>query len=122
VQGGATAACFKSGGVVGRVPASRFYGPGMALLNQYPLPQFTQAAGTSFNYQSVQPSTDTMTYYPTIRGDYQVSDRLRVSGKFTGRAVPKVTNYGSLPGYTDRYPLHVWVNTISRRRTTASRR
>ena len=113
VQGGATAACFQSGGVVGRIPLNRLYGPGLALLNQYPLPQFAQAPGTNFNYQAVQPSTDSMTYFPTIRGDYQVNDRLRVSGKFTGRAVPKVTNYGSLPGYTDRYPLHVWVNTIS---------
>ena len=31
-------ACFQDGGVLGRIPVSRLYGPGMALLNQYPLP------------------------------------------------------------------------------------
>ncbi len=113
VQGGATAACFKDGGVVGRIPLSRLYGPGMALLNQYPLPQFTQATGTNFNYTSVSPTSNAMTTFPTIRMDYQVSPSLRVSGKFTGRAVRKITNFGSLPGYTDRFPLNRWVNTIS---------
>src|SRR6185312_9512552 len=31
------------------IPGSRLYAPGLAVLNQYPLPTMTQAAGTSFN-------------------------------------------------------------------------
>jgi hypothetical protein len=113
VQGGATAACFQDGGVLGKIPMSRLYGPGLALLNQYPLPQFAQAPGTNFNYVSTAPTTNGMTYIPTVRVDYQVSPQMRVSGKFTGRGVRKITNYGSLPGYTDQFPLNSWVNTIS---------
>src|SRR6187399_1708236 len=33
-----TSACFRDGGVLGRIPLSRLYGPGLALLNQYPMP------------------------------------------------------------------------------------
>ena len=33
-----------------QIPASRLYAPGVAVLNQYPLPTLTQAPGTSFNY------------------------------------------------------------------------
>ena len=42
-----TTACFRDGGVLGRVPINRLYGPGVALLNQYPLPKFRQAGEPS---------------------------------------------------------------------------
>ena len=31
-----TAACFQADGVLGRIPLDRLYGPGLAILNQYP--------------------------------------------------------------------------------------
>ena len=33
------------------IPANRLYTPGLAVLNRYPLPNVTQAAGTNYNYQ-----------------------------------------------------------------------
>src|SRR2546430_5305669 len=33
------------------IPTQRLYAPGAAVLNRYPLPNVTQAAGTNYNYQ-----------------------------------------------------------------------
>src|SRR5437016_1853866 len=46
-----TSGCFQAGGVVGRVPADRLYGLGLAILNRYPLPNKTQEINTTYNYQ-----------------------------------------------------------------------
>ena len=35
-----TRGCFQDGGVLGRIPASRHYAPGLAALNIYPLSEF----------------------------------------------------------------------------------
>ena len=45
-----TSGCFQDGGVLGRIPASRLYAPGLAILNAYPLPNVPNAAG--YNYES----------------------------------------------------------------------
>jgi hypothetical protein len=44
------AACFADGGVVGKIPQSALYAPGMAVLNWYPLPNMS-------NVPPVRPST-----------------------------------------------------------------
>ena len=38
-------ACFADGGVLGRIPVNQLYGPGMAILNQYPLPNIDPGNG-----------------------------------------------------------------------------
>ena len=38
-----TSGCFQDGGVLGRIPASRLYAPGLAILNAYPLPNVPNA-------------------------------------------------------------------------------
>ena len=48
-------ACFQDGGVVGRIPINRLYGPGIAMLNQYPLPNNPQVAGRNYNYSVTLP-------------------------------------------------------------------
>ena len=45
-----TSGCFQDGGVLGRIPASRLYAPGLAILKAYPLPNVPNAAG--YNYES----------------------------------------------------------------------
>jgi len=45
-----TSGCFKDGGVLGRIPANRLYGPGLQTLNYnglLPLPNHTQVRGES---------------------------------------------------------------------------
>ena len=44
-----TSGCFQDGGVVGRIPQSRLYGLGIAILNAYPLPNIN---GGNYNFVS----------------------------------------------------------------------
>ena len=97
-----TSGCFQDGGVVGRIPASRIYGPGLALLSRYPMPNITQAPSTAWNYQLAPPSFTNLTQQPAVRLDYQASSKLRVSWKYQGEfARSVVAPGGSLPGFTD---------------------
>src|SRR5436190_1855018 len=101
-------ACFADGGVLGKIPMNRLYGPGLAILNQYPLPNIQQAASTSYNYRILRPLQDTLTFIPAYRVDYQVSQRLRITGKWDGQTNRVIVGQGSLPGYNDtiqKFPL-----------------
>src|SRR5262245_40595516 len=70
-------ACFRDGGVVGKIPANRLYGLGQAILNRYPLPNLPQTAGLAYNYQigggsgfPDLPAVDQLLQQPAIRLDY----------------------------------------------------
>ncbi len=101
-------ACFQDGGVIGRIPINRLYGPGMALLNQYPLPNVEAAAGQSFNYTVTTPLQKTLGYTPIVRVDYQISNPLRVTAKSTNANARVVPDLGNLPGYTDQLQKFPW--------------
>ena len=103
-----TAACFQDGGVLGRIPLSRLYGPGLALLNQYPLPNAAPADGRSYNYTVATPINFTLTYTPVVRLDYVPASHVRLSGKWLGQNALVERTAGSLPGFNDtiqKYPL-----------------
>ena len=58
MQGGATAACFQDGGVLGKIPANRLYPIGLNVLNIWPIQSnVTQVAGRSYNYETTTPSS-----------------------------------------------------------------
>jgi hypothetical protein len=75
-----------------QVPTTRFYGPGLALLNLLPLPNTTQTA--NFNYSSqlpgASPRRETL-----LRVDYNITNNLRVFGHWIDDQQPTVTPYGS---------------------------
>src|SRR5712691_11558874 len=96
-----SAGCFAAGGVLGRIPADRLYPVGMALLNRYPLPNVTQTSGLNYNYQVDAPTTDNLTQQPAIRIDYQMSHKLRVTGKYSGQRARKLITPGALQGFSD---------------------
>src|SRR6476659_7703467 len=48
-------ACFRDGGVVGRIPANRLYSTGLAVLNMWPQPNIT-GAGLAYNYELTRPT------------------------------------------------------------------
>ena len=102
-----TAACFQDGGVLGRIPANRLYGLGQAILNRYPLPNRPQGAGENYNYQiggagfPDLPLVDQLLQQPAIRLDYQLSSKLRVTGKYSGQRQRVLTTPGLIPGFTD---------------------
>ena len=93
--------CFQDGGVVGRIPQSRLYGPGVALLKRYPEPNITQVAGTNYNYQLQPPAVKNLTQQPAIRMDYQLSSKLRVTGKYSGERQRRLTTPGQISPFTD---------------------
>ena len=77
------AGCFADGGVLGRIPASRLYQPGLNVLKMYPLPTSSSIIGR--NLEFVRPAEDTLSYQPAVRFDYQPFAALRVSYKFQGQ-------------------------------------
>jgi hypothetical protein len=100
-----TSGCFQDGGVLGRIPQNRLYELGLNVLRQWPEPN---TSGLDYNLETVRPEDTRLTQQPTVRVDYQMSSRLRVSGKYAGqRGTVKVTP-GSIPGFNDslsRWPF-----------------
>jgi hypothetical protein len=96
-----TAGCFKDGGVLGKIPASRLYAPGMALLKLVStMPTMTQAPGTNFNVRQYSPTMDTLSYQPAFRVDYQIASSLRVAFKMNAMNTNSGTpdQYGNFGG------------------------
>jgi hypothetical protein len=75
------AACFKDGGVLGKIPASRLYAPGMALLNMVSIQPNVAQGSTNFNTRIYSPTLKTLSYQPALRLDYQIKSDLRVAFK-----------------------------------------
>ena len=85
------------------IPQSRLYAPGIAVLNQYPLPNVTQVPGNNYNYQLNPASYNQLTQQPAVRLDYQFTPNLRISGKYSGQIQRPVVQIGSIPGFNDAY-------------------
>ncbi|MGA7235632.1 MAG: carboxypeptidase-like regulatory domain-containing protein [Bryobacteraceae bacterium] len=90
------------------IPQNRLYAPGIAVLNQYPMPTVTQAPGTNYNYQ-LQPATyNQLTQQPAVRLDYQFTPSIRISGKYSSQIQRPVSQIGGtgtngIPGFSDSY-------------------
>jgi Carboxypeptidase regulatory-like domain/TonB-dependent Receptor Plug Domain len=96
-----TRGCFQDGGVLGKIPQNRLYQAGVDLLKRYPAPNVEQAAGANYNYQVDPPSVKNNTQQPAIRIDYQLSSKLRVTGKYSGERQKRLTTPGLIQGFTD---------------------
>jgi hypothetical protein len=91
-------ACFRDGGVLGKIPQNRLYPLGLNVLKQWPEPN---VSGLNYNLETVAPEDKRLTHQPTLRIDWQQSSRLRLTTKYAGqRATVKVTP-GSIPGFND---------------------
>ena len=93
--------CFADGGVLGRIPASSLYSTGLAVLNRYPAPSLTQQPNTNYNLQIDPPKVSQTVQQPAIRLDYQLSSKVRVTGKYSGQRQAPLTTPGLIPGFTD---------------------
>jgi hypothetical protein len=96
-----TGGCFQAGGVLGRIPADRVYGAGLALLSRYPLPNVTQGPGSNYNYEVAAPTIANLTQQPAIRIDYQLSSKLRFTGKYSGQRARRLITPGTIQGFND---------------------
>ena len=97
-----TSACFRDGGVLGKIPQNRLNPASLAVLSRYPLPTQAQAAGTGYNYEVlVPPAVEDLEQQPAIRLDYQLSSKLRITGKYSGQRSRVLTRPGLIQGFTD---------------------
>ena len=85
------------------IPTSRLYGPGLAVLNRYPLPNLTQGPGQNYNWQINAPTYNYLLQQPAVKIDYQATSKLRVSGKYSAQLQSVVTTPGLIPGFSDSY-------------------
>ena len=73
-------------------------------MNLYPLPNVS-IPGAAYNYSAIQPVSKQIATEPAIKLDYQVSNALRVSGKYSGWLQKVQPVPGTIPGFNDTiYP------------------
>ena len=87
------------------IPADRLYPTGLNILKLWPLPN---AQGLNYNYENTAPIDKRLTQQPTVRVDYQISQRLRMTAKYTGQMATVKPTEGSIPGFNDtlnNYPF-----------------
>ncbi len=100
-------ACFRDGGVLGKIPANRLYSLGLNILKIYPLPNIAQ--GTGFNYQTELPANQPQRQ-DLVRIDYNLTSAWRVYGRYVKVANTQTLPYGSfvlgtnLPDYNVIFP------------------
>jgi hypothetical protein len=85
-------ACFADGGVLGRIPQSRLYAPGLAVLGIYPDSNFSAGAGVNFISEA---PNETPRREDLLRMDYQVNDNWRVTGRYMHTKEDIVQAYGT---------------------------
>jgi hypothetical protein len=87
-----TSGCFQDGGVLGRIPASRIYAPGLSALNIYPLPNFSGGAGLNFTSQNPNSSPRRE---DLLRMDFQATDNWRITGRYMKNKEDILQAYGT---------------------------
>jgi Carboxypeptidase regulatory-like domain len=111
------AACFADGGVLGRIPASRLYQPGLNTLNLWPLPNAATAPGQAYNLEVTRPTEAILSWQPAIRVDYQPTQKLRATFKYSGWQQRNQIINGTLPGFNDtkmqRPVVSSWATTVN---------
>jgi hypothetical protein len=105
-----TAGCFADGGVLGRIPANRLYPLGLNILKLWPEPN---TSGLDYNFETRDPEDKRLTQQPMLRLDYQLSQRLRLNGKYTGQRGTVKVNEGSIPGFNDTLQNFPFVSNFS---------
>ena len=111
------AACFADGGVLGRIPTSRLYQPGLNTLNLWPLPNTASAPGQAYNLELTRPSESILSWQPAVRVDYQPTQKLRATFKYSGWQQRNQIINGTLPGFNDtkmqRPVVSSWATTVN---------
>jgi len=87
-----TRGCFQDGGVLGRIPASRLYAPGLAILDIYPQANFSGGSGLNFTSQNPNsaPRREDL-----LRMDFQATDSWRITGRYMNTKEEILQAYGT---------------------------
>jgi hypothetical protein len=107
--------------VLGKIPASRLYQPGLNILNWYPRPTMTTAqelaAGVTYNWERIAPDVSLTGWQPVIRIDYHPLSKLQTSFKFMEYQQSDAVVPGEIPGWDDskedNYGIYVLAGTAS---------
>jgi hypothetical protein len=94
-------ACFKDGGVLGRIPANRLYTTGQNILSWWPLPNLPTTPGVPYNYEVVSSNLNLLGYQPIAKLDYQMRPDFRVSYKIQAYLQGNNPIPGTIPGFND---------------------
>jgi hypothetical protein len=73
------------------------------VLNQYPLPNVTQGPVMNYNSQINAPTYNQLTQQPAVKLDCQATQKLRLSGKYSGQIQRDVTTPGYNSGFNYAY-------------------
>jgi len=95
------------------IPTNRLYTPGVAVLNRYPLPNVEQLTGTNYNYQVDAPTYSDLVQQPAVRIDYQISEKLRLIGKYSGQRARRVERPGLLQGFNYVYAPRPYITNYA---------
>jgi hypothetical protein len=87
-----TRGCYQDGGVLGRIPASRLYQPGLAGLGIFPA---ENTAGSNGNNYTSQAPTDAPRGQQLLRLDFQPSDQWRITGRYLRSTNEQDQPYGT---------------------------
>jgi hypothetical protein len=115
-----TSGCFSSGGVLGRLPKDRLFGPGLAILNLYPMPNAQQFQKSGYNFRS-QVSDSYPRREDLIRGDYSLSEKWKIFARWVNNNDAITSVYGSfvlgstipLVPITDARPAHAFALSVT---------
>ena len=107
--------CFADGGVLGRIPKSSLFAPGLAILNLYPSPNAQQFQKSGYNFRS-QISDSYPRREDLIRGDYNLSSKWKIFARYINNSDAVTSFYGSfvlgssipLVPITDSRPGHAF--------------
>jgi hypothetical protein len=108
-----TAACFKDGGVLGRIPTSRLYAPGLKILDLYPMPTLPPTPGVAYNWEGTRPEQSMRSQEPVFKIDYQPLAKLRASFKLALWGQPNQVIYNTLPGFNDSQQYKTWFSLMA---------
>ncbi len=107
------AGCFADGGVLGKIPTGQLYQPGLNILKLYPLPTIPDAAGLAYNYQVTRPEEKALAWQPAVKLDYQATQTLRLSYKYSGWKQTTKQFNGNMPGFDDSAQYKPIVSTTA---------
>src|SRR3954447_16486895 len=107
-----TSGCFADGGAIGKIPANRLYQTGLNILNQFPVPNIS-VAGAAYNYEITRPKEKALSTQPALRLDYQPTQKLRATFKYSGWIQRRDLIAGLLPGYNDTQMQRPVISTLA---------
>jgi hypothetical protein len=117
-----TTACFKDGGVLGKIPANRIWSTGANILKWWPAPNCPGActnyqSNAAYNYETTYPSVNLLGWEPIVRVDYAPTQKLRINFKTAEYMQPNKVIPGRIPGFSDStqdaFAVYSWSSVVN---------